>query len=242
MIRCLAVDDETPALDILEDNIRRIPSLQLVRRCKNAFEAMEVMQHESIDLLFLDVQMPRMMGTDFLRGLSLKPMVIFITAYKKYAVDGFDLDVLDYLIKPVAFDRFLKAVNKAIEYKGLKQIEENRPNHFPDYFFVHSGHQLTKIFFHEISYIEGLRNYVKIFMTGTTKPIFSKLSLKALEQKLPPSNYARVHKSFIVMMDKIQSIRNDDIWIGDKKLPLSRSYREKFLKKIDDKKIIRYGK
>src|SRR3984957_15622975 len=143
MINCLAIDDETPALDILEDNIRRIPFLHLVGRCKNAYAAMETLQQETVDLLFLDIEMPGISGLGFLKSLAAKPMVIFITAYRNYAVEGFELDVLDYLVKPVAFDRFLKAAGKALEYQGFKQKEDGPV--FPDYLFIHTEYQLTKI-------------------------------------------------------------------------------------------------
>ena len=235
MIRCLAVDDETPALDILEDNIRQVPFLQLVKKCKNAYAAMEVLQQEQIDLLFLDIEMPGISGLSFLKSLTNKPMVIFITAYRNYAVEGFDLDVLDYLIKPVAFDRFLKAAGKALEYQGFKQKDAGSGGFFPEYLFVHTEYQLTKVFLHEITHIEGLRNYIMIYLVGTSKPILSKLSLKAIEEKLPSGKYARVHKSFIVMIDKISSIRNDSIQIGDKEVPVSRSYREDFFRAINER-------
>jgi DNA-binding LytR/AlgR family response regulator len=231
MITCLAIDDETPALDILEDNIRRIPFLQLMNKCKNAYAALEVMQKQGpIDLLFLDIEMPGISGLSFLKSLPNKPMVIFITAYRNYAVEGFELDVLDYLVKPVAFDRFLKAVNKALEYQGFKQ-KEGGPS-FPDYLFIHTEYQLTKIVLQEITYIEGLRNYIKIHFSTSAKPILSKLSLKAIEEKLPPSKFVRVHKSFIVSLDKIASIRNDVIRIGLRDIPISKSCRDDFFKKI----------
>lgn len=233
MIRCLAIDDETPALDILEDNILQVPFLQLVGKCKNAYTAMEAMQQGDIDLLFLDIEMPGISGLSFLKSLPNKPMVIFITAYRNYAVEGFDLDVLDYLVKPVAFDRFLKAVNKALEYQGFKQKEESQHNNYPDYLFIHTEYQLTKVFIHEIAYIEGLRNYIRIHLTSSAKPLLSKLSLKAIEEKLPAGKFARVHKSFIVMLDKISSVRNDIIRIGNRDIPISRSCREDFFKKID---------
>jgi len=237
MIRCIAVDDETPALDILEDNISKIPFLQLVKKCKNAYVALEVLQQEPIDLLFLDIEMPGINGLSLLKSLSNRPMVIFITAYRKYAIEGFDLDVLDYLVKPVPFDRFLKAANKALEYQGFKQKENSLPQNFPDYLFIHSEHQLTKIFVHEITYIEGLGNYIKIYLVGSSRPILSKSSMKAIEERLPEGKYARVHKSFIVMMDKISSIRSESMLIGDREIPVSRSYREEFFKKINEKNI-----
>jgi DNA-binding LytR/AlgR family response regulator len=232
MITCLAIDDETPALDILEDNIRRIPFLHLVNKCKNAYAAMETLQNQGpIDLLFLDIEMPGISGLSFLKSLPNKPMVIFITAYRNYAVEGFELDVLDYLVKPVAFDRFLKAVNKALEYQGFKQ-KEGGPT-FPDFLFIHTEYQLTKIVLQEITYIEGLRNYIKIHFSTNAKPILSKLSLKAIEEKLPPAKFARVHKSFIVSLDKIASIRNDVIRIGLRDIPISKSCRDEFFKKIN---------
>ncbi|HEY1217199.1 MAG TPA: LytTR family DNA-binding domain-containing protein, partial [Bryobacteraceae bacterium] len=216
MIRCLAIDDETPALDILEDNIRQVPFLQLVGKCKNAYAALEIMQQEPVDLLFLDVVMPGITGLSLLKSLSNRPMVIFITAYRNYAVEGFDLDVLDYLIKPVSFDRFLKAVNKALEYQGFRQKEDSPNNYYPDYLFIHTEYQLTKVFIHEIVYIEALRNYIRIHLTGSAKPLLSKQSLKAIEERLPAGKFARVHKSFIVLLDKISSIRNDIIHIGNR--------------------------
>jgi len=233
MIRCLAIDDETPALDILEDNIRQVPFLQLVGKCKNAFAALETMQQEPVDLLFLDIEMPGLTGLSFLKTLANRPMVIFITAYRNYAVEGFDLDVLDYLVKPVSFDRFLKAVNKALEYQGFKQKEDSPNSNYPDYLFINTEYQLTKVFIHEITYIEGLRNYIRIHLAGPAKPLLSKLSLKAIEERLPAGKFARVHKSFIVGLDKISSVRNDIIRIGDRDIPLSRGCREDFFRKIN---------
>jgi DNA-binding LytR/AlgR family response regulator len=233
MIRCLAIDDETPALDILEDNIKQVPFLQLIGKCKNAYAAMEVLHEHPVDLLFLDIEMPGITGLSFLKSLSKKPMVIFITAYRNYAVEGFDLDVLDYLIKPVSFDRFLKAAGKALEYQGYKQKEDSPNSNYPDYLFIQTEYQLTKVFIHEITYIEGLRNYIRIHLTGSAKPLLSKQSLKAIEEKLPVGKFARVHKSFIVLLDKISSIRNDIIRIGNRDIPLSRSCREDFFRKIN---------
>lgn len=183
--------------------------------------------------------MPGINGLSLLKSLSDRPMVIFITAYRKYAIEGFDLDVLDYLVKPVPFDRFLKAANKALEYQGLKQKDNANPQHFPDYLFIHSEYQLTKVFLHEITYIEGLGNYIKIYLLGSSRPILSKCSMKAIEEKLPAGKYARVHKSFIVMVDKISSIRNESLKIRDTEIPVSRFYRDSFFKGINEKNIKR---
>jgi DNA-binding LytR/AlgR family response regulator len=230
MIRCIAVDDETPALDILEDNISRVPFLRLVKKCKNAFQAREALQREPVDLLFLDIEMPGLSGLRLLKDLREKPLVIFITAYRNYAADGYDLDVLDYLVKPVSFERFRRAANKALEYLEMRRSEKFSP--FPDYIFVQSEYRLTKVFIHEILYIEGLGNYIKIYCTGLARPILSRLSMKVIGERLPVGKYLRVHKSFIVMLDKISSVHNDSIMIEGTGIPLSRSYRDEFFKLI----------
>lgn len=233
MIRCIAVDDETPALDIIQDNISRVPFLQLVKKCKNAYGIPDLVKAEKIDLLFLDIEMPGIDGLNLLKALPDKPMVIFITAYRKYAIEGFDLDVLDYLIKPVPFERFLKAANKALEYHGYRQKESSQPGPFPDYLFIQSEYRQTKIFLHEIAYIEGLGNYIKIFLVHSSKPILSKTPMKSIGEKLPAGKYARVHKSFIVMIDKISTIHQDSILIGEREIPVSRSCREEFFRLIN---------
>jgi len=236
MIRCIAIDDESLALDILEDNIRQIPFLQLVARCKNAYEAMQMLQTHDIDLLFLDIQMPGLIGTQFLRGLSTRPMVIFITAYKKYAVDGFELDAIDYLIKPVSFDRFLRAVHKALEFHQSKTRVSPAPAS-PGYLFINTEYRLVKVFLNEIIYIEALKNYVRIYLSTPSRPILSRTTLKVFEEKLPASDYARVHKSFLVAIDKITSIERECIRVGNASIPLGRSYRDDFLKRIETRNI-----
>ncbi len=229
MIRCLAVDDELLSLDLLEDNIRQVPFLQLVGRCSNAYEAMHIMMKEPVDLLFLDIQMPGLTGTQFLQSLSTRPMVIFITAYKKYALEGFELDVLDYLIKPVPFDRFLKAVNKAAEYQSYKKqpppvapVTETAS----DYFFVNVEYNLVKVVVSEISHIEGWKDYIKIYCLNDEKPLITRLAIKVLVDRLPPSRFIRVHKSYIVAVDKISAIRKNRIYIGRHIIPVSDSHRD----------------
>jgi DNA-binding LytR/AlgR family response regulator len=223
MIRCIAVDDETPALDILEDNISRIPFLQLVKKCKNGYQAMDILREENIDLMFLDIEMPGLNGLRLLKELEDKPMVIFMTAYRKYAADGYDLDVLDYLVKPVSFQRFLKAAHKALEYQELRQ---------KDYIFIQSEYKLTKLFIHDILYIEGLGNYIKIHQASSSRPILSKQSMKSIGERLPAGKHIRVHKSFIVMVDKISSIHHESITIGKTEIPLSRFYRDEFFRVV----------
>lgn len=230
MIRCLAVDDELLSLDLLEDNIRQIPFLQLVGRCGNAYEAMAIMMKEQVDLLFLDIQMPGLTGMQFLQSLPNRPMVIFITAYKRYALEGFELDVLDYLIKPVPFDRFLKAVNKAAEYQAFKKQSAPTPAVPPDatadYFFVNVEYNLVKVVVSEITHIEGWKDYIKIYCCNEEKPLIARLAIKVLVDRLPPSRFVRVHKSYIVAIDKISAIRKNRIYIGPYIIPVSDSHRE----------------
>lgn len=237
MIKCLAVDDEALSLDLLEDNIKRIPFLHLVQRCKNAYEAMDVLRREPIDLLFLDIQMPGVTGIQFLQSLTHKPVVIFITAFKKHALEGFELDVLDYLVKPVTFERFLKAVNKAADFCTLKKQGVPAPVAQPtnDYFFVNVEYSLVKIAVQEITHIESLRDYMKIYLLQNDKPVLTKLAMKSLADKLPSARFVRVHKSFMVAIDKISLIRKNRIYIGSHIIPVSDFYKEELLKAISHK-------
>ncbi|HEY8916476.1 MAG TPA: LytTR family DNA-binding domain-containing protein [Chitinophaga sp.] len=223
-MKCIAVDDEAPSLYLLEDNIRRVPFLKLVRSCSNALEAMEVLQQEKIDLIFLDIEMPELTGLAFLKSLTSRPLVIFTTAYKKYAIEGYSLDVLDYLLKPIPFDRFLKAVNKAYEYHTL--ITKQRETAATPYLFVFAEYSLMKVDLQDILYIEALKDYVKIFLLSTDKPIVTKLSMKAMEERLPAAAFMRIHKSFIVALNKISFIRKHIVKVGAKEVPLGDSYRD----------------
>lgn len=235
MLNCIAIDDENLALDLLEDNIQQIPFLNLVKRCKNAFEAMEVIQNQDIDLLFLDIQMPGITGVQFLQSLTNSPMVIFVTAYKQYALEGFNLNVIDYLLKPIDFERFLKAVNKANELHNLKhksQLVESIVETKPTTIFVNADYSLVRLKIEEITYIEGLKDYIKIHLKSSTKPIVTRMTMKSIEEKLPSLEFFRVHKSFIVSLDKIESIRNLKIKIGNAQIPVSESYSEEFFRLI----------
>ena len=235
MLNCIAVDDENLALDLIEDNILKVPFLNLVKRCKNAFEAMEVLQSQDIDLIFLDIQMPGITGVQFLQSMTTSPMVIFVTAYKQYALDGYALNVIDYLLKPIDFERFLKAVNKASELHSLKQkavAAESVSESKNATIFVNADYSLVKIKTEEITYIEGLKDYIKIHLNSSNKPIVTRMTKKSIEEKLPSSQFFRVHKSFIISLDKIESIRNLKIKIGNAQIPVSESYAEEFFKLI----------
>ncbi|MDB5229789.1 MAG: DNA-binding response regulator [Chitinophagaceae bacterium] len=222
MIRCLAIDDEKLALDLLEDNISRVPFLQMIGRCRNAMEALDIINKQPIDLIFLDIQMPGVSGLQFLKTLSNKPMAIMITAYDKYALDGFDLDVVDYLVKPVAFDRFLKACNKAYDIFQLKN-----PSSLPDrnYFFVNVEYNHVRINYDDILYIEGMKDYIKIHLAGSTKPVITRMSMKSMEERLPGAEFVRIHKSFIVAINKITAIKRGLLIIHNAELPVSDSFK-----------------
>lgn len=228
-MKCIAIDDERLVLDLLEDNIRQVPFLQLVKSCKNVMEAYPVLQEEKIDLIFLDIQMPRLDGLSFLRSLPHPPMVILVTAYDHYALEAFQLNVIDYLMKPVSFERFLQACNKAYEWYRLhdSSAKEERP----DYFFVYVEYDQVKVSIPEIIYIEGMKDYVKIYLTSSRKPLITKMSLKSLEQKLSAYRFVRIHKSYIVSVDKIKALKRDLISIGDTELPLGEKYKDE-VKKI----------
>lgn len=233
-LRCIAVDDESLARKLLEENIRQVPFLDLVRTCKNAFEAMEALQESPIDLMFLDIQMPGMLGTKFLQSLREKPLVIFVTAYANYAVESYDLEVVDYLMKPVSLERFTKAAYKALEAKGKKAPAPlAEPNLTTDFFFVNVEYALVKVIVKDITFIEGMKDYVKIFTTQAAKPIITKSTLKNIEEKLPPQGFMRVHKSFIVHLDKIETIRNHQITIGTKEIPVSEGNLEELLRQLN---------
>jgi DNA-binding LytR/AlgR family response regulator len=224
MMRCIAIDDEKLVLDLLTDNISQVPYLHLVKACRNAMDAIEVLQHEKIDLIFLDIQMPRLSGLQFIQTLQHPPMIILITAYEKYALESYNLNVVDYLLKPVSFERFLKACNKAKELFDLKadKMEEQLADHI----FVNVEYTLVKILFAEILYVEGLKDYIKIHLASSPKAILTKMSLKAMEEKLPGNKFIRIHKSFIIAADKITVIKRDFACIGNQEVPISDFYKE----------------
>jgi len=229
-MNCIAVDDEKLVLDLVVDNIKQVPYLNLVKACKNAMEAIEVLQQEKIDLIFLDIQMPKLSGLQFIQTLQQPPIIIFITAYDQYALEGYNLNVIDYLLKPVSLERFLKACNKAKELFDLRNEKSSLPSNTkedsPDHIFVHVEYTLVKILFADILFIEGLKDYIKIYLASATKPVLTKMSMKAMEEKLPADKFIRTHKSFIVSAGKITVIKRDLIVIGNYEIPVSDFYKE----------------
>ena len=225
MIRCMVIDDEPLVRELLEDNIRQIPFLQWVKSCRNALEAAEALQTTPADLLFLDIQMPRVNGLQFLQSLAHPPMVILVTAYEQYALEGFDLRVVDYLLKPFAFERFLKACNRAQELFRLRQNDRTPATAETADFFVNVEYALVRIVAADVLYVEGVKDYVKIYLSTSARPVLTRMTIKALEEKLTPPAFIRTHKSFLVSVKKITTVRRDLVCIGEKEIPISASYK-----------------
>lgn len=249
-LRCLVVDDERLARNLLEENIRQLPFLEMAGSCKNAFEAMDALAGGGIDLVFLDIQMPGMTGTKLLRSLPEKPLVIFVTAYEHYAVESYDLEVVDYLMKPVSLERFTKAAYRAFEIFRQRQLlakvahspgasapvpAVSKPE-APNSFFVYVEYALVKVNIPDILHVESMKDYVKIFLETAKKPIITKSTLKAIEEKLPADQFMRVHKSFIVNLYKIDSIRNQQLQVGEHEIPFSETNRDELLQRLNFQK------
>lgn len=228
MINCIAVDDEPLALELLADNISKVPYLNLVAKCSDAFEATQILQQNQIDLIFIDIQMPGMTGLQFIESLVSKPMVILVTAYKQYALEGFDLNVVDYLLKPVSIERFVKACNKAQELFSLKNPTSD--NAVPEYIFLNVGYSLQKIVLNDIIWIEGLRDYIQIHLKSSPKPVLVRMSIKAIEEQIPVPKFVRIHKSYIVAVESVTAIRKNSIFIGEKELSVGETYNDSIAK------------
>ncbi|GAC1596329.1 MAG: LytTR family DNA-binding domain-containing protein [Ginsengibacter sp.] len=223
MINCVAIDDEELALELLEDNIKKIPFLNLVAKFNNPIEAMNLIREEEIDLVFLDIQMPQLSGLQFIKSIQNKPMFILVTAYEKFALDGFELDVVDYLVKPVPLDRFIKACNKAQDIFELKKRPKVSSGYVNDYFFVNVDYSQLKIMKADIIYIEGLKDYVKIHLKSSANPVVTRLTMKSLEENLT-TGFIRIHKSFIVSITAITAVRKNSVFLGSLELPVSENY------------------
>lgn len=235
-INCLLVDDEPPALDVLKSYIASVSSLELAGTCNDGLEAMDALREKTIDLLFLDIQMPHLLGTDLVRTLKNPPKVIFTTAYRKFAIEGFELDAVDYLLKPISFERFLKAVNKVMETNlrltDTNDIRPDQPNNAQNAFInLRADRKNIKIPLDDILYVESLKDYIKV--VTKTKNIVTKQSISSLEEALRGNHFIRIHRSFIVSINKIESFTSDTIEIARQELPISRMYRHEVEKLLN---------
>lgn len=234
-MNCIVVDDEVMGRKLLEENVKQIPFLNLVGSCGSAFEAMELLQKEKVDLIFLDIQMPGLLGTSFISSLAIKPLVVFVTAYANYAVESYNLDAVDYLMKPVSLDRFALSANKAYHIFVGKTVVEKEP--LDDFFFVNVEYSLVRISIPLISHIEGLKDYVKIYVEGERHPILTKQTMKSVEAKVMPHGFMRVHKSFIVNLKKIESIKQQRIKIGNHEIAVSDSYIAELMERLNANRL-----
>jgi len=232
-LRTIAIDDEPLALRLVSDYIEKTPFLELIGAFDNPLDAIDFLSTQKVELIFVDIQMPDLTGIEFTRSLEDAPKIVFTTAYEKYAIEGFKLNATDYLLKPFSYEEFLKAANKArkqseLEAAALPTIEANS-----QFLFLKSEYKIRRINFNDILYIEGLKDYIKVFTTGEDKPILSLNSIKSLEQKLPEEKFMRVHRSFIVNLDKIETIERSRIIFGKVYIPVSDQYKDKFQEYLD---------
>jgi two-component system LytT family response regulator len=236
-MRCLIVDDEPLAQQIIEDFINRVPFLKCAGKCSSAMEAIEIMQNTQIDLLFLDINMPVVTGIDMIASLPLKPLFILTTAYSEHALESYSLNATDYLLKPIPFDRFLTAVNKAYEIHSLRKkvkttASDKNENTHPPHLFVRADYQTIRINLDDIQFVEGLKDYVRIHITGR-KPIMTLQTMKNMTELLPSGQFARIHKSFIVNLNRIDAVERNRVLIADKRIPVGDSYKEEFMRRIE---------
>jgi DNA-binding LytR/AlgR family response regulator len=222
-INCLIVDDEPLAIKVLETHIENIPSLQIVETCGNAFMAMDALKRNSIQLMFLDVHMPKLMGQEFLRTLRNPPKVIFTSAYRDYALDAFELDAVDYLLKPVTLERLMKAVNKISDVAVPEHKEENNIVENAGFVYFRADRKMVKVAYSDIVYIVSMKDYVRI-VRMSDKPLVVKQSLSSLEEILPANLFVRIHRSYMVAIQKIKAFTNHDVEISNKEIPIGRLY------------------
>ncbi|GAB3712294.1 LytTR family DNA-binding domain-containing protein [Spirosoma flavus] len=235
-LRCLLVDDEPPALAVIESHINSIDNLEIVGKCHNAIQAFSVLQATPVDLMFLDIKMPKLLGTDFVRSLRNPPKIIFTTAYRDYALDGFELDVVDYLLKPISFERFLRAISKVMRVDTLSvspnsvelpviSAENQVATSENTFLYFRVDRKMVKVFLHDIQYVESLKDYVKI-VTSQGRPLVVKQSISSLEEMLPETSFLRIHRSFIVAVDKIAAYTPSYVDVAGQELPIGRLYHK----------------
>jgi two-component system, LytTR family, response regulator len=225
MINCLIIDDEPLAIDVIADFISKVPFLHLVGKCCEPMLAFDHLINHKVDLLFLDIKMPDISGIDFFKSLNKKPEVIFTTAYEEYALKGFELNAVDYLLKPISFDRFVAAANKANEYIELKYGKNADTK--KEYFFINAAHKIHKLFYNDIIYLEGYKDYTKVYLQSTSTPFLILHNLKYFEDFLGDTDFVRIHRSFIISVNKISTASRKEVIINNLSLPVSDNYRDK---------------
>ena len=236
-MKCLIVDDEPLAIDVIKSHLANNNQLELVGTCNNAIQAAEMLRNNDVDLLFLDIQMPEVTGIDFFKSLENPPLVIFTTAYAEYAVEGFELDAIDYLLKPISRDRFDKAIQKAQEYFGFKNGAKVETTELEDnYIFIKANQKLMKVSYDEIQYVEAFADYVKIFIPE--KRIVTLQTMKKMESKLPMDKFCRIHRSYIVGLQHIESYNTSEVEISGQKLPIGKNYKDGFMNAMKQNRIL----
>jgi len=232
-LRCLLIDDEPPALKILASYISNINGLEIVAQCKNAIEALDILRQKTVDVIFLDIKMPKLLGTEFLKNLSHPPKVIFVTAYRDYAVEGYELDAVDYLVKPVSFERFFKAItklNRMMDKEVVTTAVEYKSN--PEAFvYLKVDRDMKKIFVNDIIYIESWKDYVKLFLANG-KNVLAKQSISAMENLLSEHMFLRVHRSYMVSLNKISSYNGLSVQLDTKEIPIGRLYKQVVMERL----------
>lgn len=237
ILKCAIVDDEPLALELLKSYVKKTPVLELNGAYSSAIEAMKMLPDNLVDLLFLDIQMPELNGLEFSHMVPEDTRIVFTTAFGQYALDGYKVNALDYLLKPISYTDFLQSVNKAVQWFDRKRVTDNEPTDKPDFIYVKSDYKLIQISLKDILYIEGLKDYVKIHLEGESRPILSLTSLKALEEKLPTDRFIRVHRSYIVQKQKIRVIDKARIVFGKEYIPVSESYKQELQNYINDHSV-----
>ncbi|MFV0376578.1 MAG: LytR/AlgR family response regulator transcription factor [Mangrovibacterium sp.] len=227
-IRTIAIDDEPLALKLLSGYVQKTPFMELLGEFDNPLDAMEFLNGQEVDLIILDIQMPDLTGIEFARVQKTNAKLIFTTAYEKYALEGYKLNAIDYLLKPYSYQEFLTAVNKAKKQLELELGAETTLEANNQFLFLKSEYKIRRINFNDILYVEGLKDYVKVYLARDDKPVLSLSSMKAVEEKLPPSHFMRIHRSFIVNLDKIEVIERGRIVFGKNYIPVSDQYKDKF--------------
>jgi DNA-binding LytR/AlgR family response regulator len=233
-VRCLLVDDEPPALKLLSSHISNINGLEIVGQCRNAIEALDVLHQKAVDVIFLDIKMPKILGTEFLRNLSHPPKVIFVTAYQDYAVQGYELDAVDYLVKPVSFERFVKAIAKLNRMMGQETISQKSNDYRPNpeaFVYLKVDRHMQKVFINEIMYIESWKDYIKLFLSSG-KTLLVKQSITAIESLLSEHRFLRVHRSYIVSVNKITGYNGLSVSVQETEIPIGRLYKQAVMERL----------